>query len=545
MLPTLNDPDGLVNLKNLVDEVQSILPQKKETPIVFVPGFSGWGAPLFGAINYFGGVVDIPRLLVDEGYTVIVAPVAPISTNWERACELYRQLTFGKFSKVDQETGFVDEVYDVDVDYGNYFAADQAHAPEETHTTGRRRAILFTQSSDFDDWKWHGNKIHFVCHSQGGNTVRYLISLMARGAADLHPTYFKDAERDSWTVSVTTLGTPHRGTTVIDVLEQFVSRSRHQALGLVARLFATASFYPPDKRAYDLQLDHWGVCRKSNETFQDMLERLESVNGPVWKWLESENNGLYDNKIEGVDRLCKKTMGVSEKVFYFSLSFHATDRFPKSWPTWGKDALTSFPINIETFVRSATNRIPILGPLTDLFINALTSLGWVSLMAVTPFRYFVEWVTEAVVTRLLQSNGYNLVLPKPGAYIPRQDVIPIILPLVYAMGSQELTATQKSILGPDLGDWNLNDGIVNTESMSGPKDKTKSVASLPDLDFNHPEKKGVYWHLGVNDRMDHADEIGVFIEPDTGSLMKKMYLNIAKLITRLPFGASGPRSYHL
>jgi triacylglycerol esterase/lipase EstA (alpha/beta hydrolase family) len=62
-----------------------------------VPGFSGWGAPLFGALNYFGGVIDIPNLLVDMGYTVIVAPVAPISTNWERACELYRQLTFGKY----------------------------------------------------------------------------------------------------------------------------------------------------------------------------------------------------------------------------------------------------------------------------------------------------------------------------------------------------------------------------------------------------------------------------------------------------------------
>ncbi|KAH7139795.1 Alpha/Beta hydrolase protein [Dactylonectria estremocensis] len=538
MLPTLNDPDGLVNLQNLVDEVQRTLPEKREIPIVFVPGFSGWGAPLFGAINYFGGVIDIPRLLVDEGYTVIVAPVAPISTNWERACELYRQLTFGKFSQVNRETGFIDEVYDVDVDYGNYFDPDQAHAPEETTTTGRRRAILFTPSSGFNDWKWHRNKIHFVCHSQGGNTVRYLISLMAQGAADLHPTYFKEPERDSWTVSVTTLGTPHRGTTVIDVLEKIVSSSRNQALGLAARLFATASFYPPQKRAYDLQLDHWGVCRKSNETFQDMLERFESVNGPVWNWLESENNGLYDNKIEGVDRLSKRTLEVSEKVFYFSLSFHATNHFPNSWPGWGRDALSSFPTNIETFVRSATNKLPILGPLTSLFVNALSSLGWVGLMAITRFRSFVEWVTEAVITRLLKGMGYNLVLPNPGAYIPRQDVIPILLPFVYAMGSHELTATQKAILGPEPGDWNLNDGIVNTQSMTGPKDKTKSIASLPDLDFQRPEKKGVYWHLGVNNRMDHADEIGVFIEPNTGSLMKKMYLNIAKLIIRLPFEVS-------
>jgi triacylglycerol esterase/lipase EstA (alpha/beta hydrolase family) len=96
MTPTLNDPDGLVNLRNLSQEVERLAPADQSIPIVFVPGFSGWGVPLLGAVNYFGGIIDIPTLLADRGHTVIVAPVAPISTNWERACELYRQLTFGQ-----------------------------------------------------------------------------------------------------------------------------------------------------------------------------------------------------------------------------------------------------------------------------------------------------------------------------------------------------------------------------------------------------------------------------------------------------------------
>lgn len=88
---------------------------------------------------------------------------------------------------------------------------------------GRRRAVLHTNSPDFRTWKWDkNNKVHFVCHSQGGNTVRYLISLMACGAKDLHPTYFSEAGRDDWAISVTTLGTPHRGTTIIDVLESLL-----------------------------------------------------------------------------------------------------------------------------------------------------------------------------------------------------------------------------------------------------------------------------------------------------------------------------------
>ncbi|KAL6401316.1 hypothetical protein AUP68_15184 [Ilyonectria robusta] len=514
---TLNDPDGLVNLRSLAQEIERTAPSNKSIPIVFVPGFSGWGAPLFGALNYFGGVFDIPKILVDRGYTVIVAPVAPISTNWERACELYRQLTFGKFSMVNSATNSIDEVYDVDVDYGTYFAADPAHAPEQTSTAGRRRAILFSNSLDFRNWTWdRDHKVHFVCHSQGGNTVRYLISLMANGGAGtLHPTYFTEAGRDDWTISVTTLGTPHRGTTIINALESFFSRSRQQAVGLVARLFATASFYHPEQRAYDLQLDHWGIRRNSGETFQDMLVRMESVNGPVWKWLNSNNNGLYDNSIEGVHDLSLKAINTSESIYYFSLSFHATDPFPEAWPSWGRDAMDSFPTSIESFFREVTRGIPIIGWLADRLISAFTNVGWRVIITVTSFRSFVEWVTEAVITRVLQELGYNLVLPDPGKYIPRKDVIPILLPTVYAMGSQELTQVQRDILGPNLGDWYQNDGVVNTESMSGPDNFVRGISSLPDLDFGIAGKRGIYWHLGVNGQMDHADQIGVFIEQST------------------------------
>ncbi|OAQ82545.1 Lipase [Purpureocillium lilacinum] len=459
MAQTLNDSDGLANLRNLAQEVQRIASADKSIPIVFVPGFSGWGAPLFGAINYFGGEIDIPKLLVDEGYTVIVAPVAPISTNWERACELYRLLTFGQFSTVNPITGVIDEVYDVDIDYGTYFAG-VPHAPDDTTptgqtmTTGRRRAILYSNSPNFRNWSWgRKKKVHFVCHSQGGNTVRYLISLMANGAGALHPAYFSE-------------------------------RSRQRAVGLVARYFATASFYAPERRAYDLQLDHWGIRRNAGETFQDMLDRMEAQNGPVWKWLNSDNNGLYDNSIEGVHNLSQNhnVINTSAKIFYFSLSFHATDPFPEAWPPW---------------------------------INAFAAIGWGILMAITSFRQFVEWVTGSVITRILQGLGYDLVLPNPGRYLPRQDVIPILLPSVYAMGSHELSQQQKNILGPNLGDWYQNDGVVNTESMIGPGNTASAIGSLPDFDFSIAGKRGIYWHLGVNSRMDHADEIGVFIDQNT------------------------------
>ncbi|KEY74765.1 hypothetical protein S7711_06666 [Stachybotrys chartarum IBT 7711] len=434
----LNDPDRLVNLRNLAKQIEHPTPSNKLIPIVFVPGFSGWGAPLFGAINYFGGVIDIPRLLVDQGYTVIIAPVAPLSTNWERACELYSQLTFGQFSTVNPQIGSIDEVYDVNVDYGSYLTTDPAHAPEKTIFAHRRRAILYSNSAEFRNWKWdRDHKVHFICHSQGGNTVRYLISLMANESLNFHPAYFSQTGRDESTVSVTTLGTPHKGTRIIDALERFFSRSTEEAVGLVARLFATACFYAPEKRAYDLQLDHWGICRVAGEDFQDMLARMESVNGPVWKWLRSRKNGSYDNSIKGVHELSEDAINTSQHGYYFSLSFHATIPFPEDWPAWGR-------------------------------------------------------------------------------YVPRKDVIPILLPSVYAMGGLELTQDQTTILQPNIGDWFQNDGVVNTESMSGPHNSVvRSISDLPGLDFSLPEKRGIYWHLGVNDKMDHADQIGVFIEQST------------------------------
>lgn len=286
-------------------------------------------------------------------------------------------------------------------------------------------------------------------------------------------------------------------------------------MGLVARLFATASFYPPEKRVYDLQLDHWGIHRNSGETFQDMLIRMESNNGPVWKWLNSDNNGLHDNSIEGVHNPSLDIIKTSEHIYYFSLSFHATDPFPEVWPAWGRDAAGSFPTKLEDFVRLAIGNIPILGGKVSLIINAFENLGWTFIIALTSFRSVVEWATQAVITRVIREAGYDLVLPNPGSYIPRKDVIPILLPNIYAMGSQKLTDTQKNILGPNLGDWYQNDGVVNTESMMGPEGYVKDISELQDFDFSAAGTRGFYWHLGVNDQMDHADQIGVFIEQGT------------------------------
>lgn len=115
----------------------------------------------------------------------------------------------------------------MDVSYGKYFDSNPETGPETSYVKDRRRPILFSQTPEmYEHWSWsEEHKVHLICHSQGGNTARYLISLMDRGAEKLHPEYFGIGGRDKWIVSMTTLGTPHRGTTVINVLENLVEVS--------------------------------------------------------------------------------------------------------------------------------------------------------------------------------------------------------------------------------------------------------------------------------------------------------------------------------
>ena len=42
-----------------------------------------------------GGVHDIQEDLKRNGYTVHTAAVGPVSSNWDRACELYAQINGG------------------------------------------------------------------------------------------------------------------------------------------------------------------------------------------------------------------------------------------------------------------------------------------------------------------------------------------------------------------------------------------------------------------------------------------------------------------
>jgi hypothetical protein len=252
-----------------------------------------------------------------------------------------------------------------------------------------------------------------------------------------------------------------------------------------------------------------------------MRTRLENPNGLVRRWALSRHNAFYDNSIKGVSELPIATTKPSAHIYYFTLSFHATVPFPSAYPQWAPEAAGTFPVSLLQFAHAILRHIPVIGGPVDWLLTKLVGIsGWAVFSSSVRLRDLSLWVTVDVVQRFLQAFGYNLILPTPGRYLPRRDVIPLMLPTVYAMGGQDLSDEEKEILGPNRGDWYLNDGIVNTASMNGPiGTKVFDIANFPtsEPDIRASEVRGRYWHFGVYDKMDHADEIGVWVESTTVS----------------------------
>lgn len=162
---------------------------------VFVHGLMGWGEydlqyKLMPYWGMFGG--ELLGKLNKKGYDCYAASVAPSDSAWDRACELYAQLT-----------GSV-------VDYG------KAHSERCGHD---RYGEDFTDNALIEKWDSE-NKINLLGHSFGGATIRVFATLMAKGseeeikatsADDISP-FFTGGKSD-WIYSLTTLAAPSNGTT--------------------------------------------------------------------------------------------------------------------------------------------------------------------------------------------------------------------------------------------------------------------------------------------------------------------------------------------
>lgn len=105
------------------------------------------------------------------------------------------------------------KTYDIIVDYGKPIPSKNVFY--SSPPPSRKQAVCFNMDPE---WRWGPESpVHFIAHSQGGNTCRYLIHLLERGWSEEGSAYFTKSKR-GWVKSLTTLSTPHNGTSIINAL---------------------------------------------------------------------------------------------------------------------------------------------------------------------------------------------------------------------------------------------------------------------------------------------------------------------------------------
>ncbi len=166
---------------------------------IFVHGLSGWGSydPAYQRMPYWGmRGGDLIPFLREKGYDSYAASVAPAGSAWDRACELYAQLSGTR------------------VDYG------KAHSRKYGH---KRFGRDYSACPLIGTWD-AGTRLVLLGHSFGGATVRLFSELMANGdaeekeetaAEELSPL-FAGGQADR-IHSLVTLASPMNGTTAYDL----------------------------------------------------------------------------------------------------------------------------------------------------------------------------------------------------------------------------------------------------------------------------------------------------------------------------------------
>ena len=232
---------------------------------------------------YWGGKVDYESKLNSLGYEVYTVSVGPISSNWDRAIEAFYQIKGGQ------------------VDYGNFKTQnyDIITKPDNKYYKGF-----------YPKWN-EKNPIHIIGHSQGGQTAKMLEKLLKESFSDEDSPLLSNSF-NQWIKSITTISTPHNGTTLVPIMMNAFPFALHLApwFGRIENKSINNFF--------NFDLDHWGLERASEESFNNYFSRLSA--SPL---IDDKALCSYDLSIEGAFDF-NKNYTADSSVYYFSYSTFAT-----------------------------------------------------------------------------------------------------------------------------------------------------------------------------------------------------------------------------
>lgn len=296
-------------IKSQTDEKQT------DYPFVFVHGLSGWGSydDLYAKLPYwgmFGG--DLMTVLNEEGFSCYAASVAPTHSAWDRACELYAQLT-----------GTI-------VDYGEAHSARCKHARFGEDYTGRALIAAFDED----------HKINLICHSFGGTTARLFASILQTGSAEEQNTttdgtlsdFFK-GNNGHRIYSIVTLASPHNGSSVLLAGDGENPLLTPDEIGAIIGMGNTSVEEESDSRIaedyalYEIMIDNAVALNKQIITLNDIYYFSVPCNTTV-----ANENGTFAPVTEKTEYLLRETAtamgkftGTTENGFVIDESWFAND----------------------------------------------------------------------------------------------------------------------------------------------------------------------------------------------------------------------------
>lgn len=248
-LPWLNLPKAEIDRSS----------QKSSYTNVFVHGLGGWGeeAPYYDIMPYwgmFGG--DLMKYLNRRGYACVSAQVTPGAGSWDRACELYAQLTGTR------------------TDYGKAHAERCHH---KRYGKNYKYSPIVRKFSSRD-------KINLFGHSFGGATILQFLQLMHAGSEEERRAttdgslsdLFKGGKGD-WIHAIFALSAPLNGTTAYEVrdvinVDPEATEEEKQVVFILTNGTAAPrdGRIPEDSAEFDMYVDNAMALCRSFETLPDV-----------------------------------------------------------------------------------------------------------------------------------------------------------------------------------------------------------------------------------------------------------------------------------
>ncbi len=268
-------------------------------PVVLVHGFFGFDhTTLGGSFRYWGGFNDIAQhIKASSGRDVFTAGVGPVSSNWDRAIELYYQIKGGCVDYGAGHTAQYAAAGHIQKPAGKCWAADPANNPD------KYPLALYPQ--------WDAaHPIHLVGHSQGGQTIRTLVQLMDQGTVG-------SGSARGWVTSATSIATPHNGTTLRDIVIDWLPDASTLA-GLAVQATGAGG---SGGTGFKYRLEQFNMKASAAESIDDFFERTRGH--PFWS-LNNHDSAQWDLSPDGASEL-NSWVKTSPDVYYFSFSAQATE----------------------------------------------------------------------------------------------------------------------------------------------------------------------------------------------------------------------------